>query len=113
MAYLQDFRHMPQKPEEIFRRGQWDCAPGVLLDMADDTLNSWREAHDLFDLLQGDSKEVTVEAFTAMRRLVHRVIRQEILNLETSYTNEAITYALLLRWIDQRQQGLALGEKFE
>ena len=42
------------------------------LDLVDDTLNSWEEAHNAFDRHQGDEPVITNAAFMQMRSLVHQ-----------------------------------------
>lgn len=108
MAYMTHFRTLGNK-KAIFQGGAWgDCDPEVLLDLADDTLNSWKEAHHLFNFYQGNLKTVMYSAFAPMRSLVHSVIGSYLKTTATSYTNEAITYCLLQRWIEVRQQQIRL-----
>lgn len=101
MAYLTTFRKHGVGP------GNWSAIPCAkddpemdrLLDLADATLTSWKEAYDIFQRYQQEQEKVDSTAFFAMRRLVHREIGAQLNNTETSYPNEAITYALLQRWI--------------
>lgn len=110
MAYLTTFRKHGVGP------GNWFAIPCCkhdpeldrLLDLVDGTLNSWKEAHNIFSIWQQDQPKVNSEAFFSMRRLVHKVVRGEIMNTETSWPNEALTYALLERWIAVRQAQLKL-----
>ena len=108
MAYLTTFRKYGVGP------GNWTAIPCAkadpemdrLLDLADATLNSWKEAHDIFNRYQQLQTRVDTNAFFAMRRLVHQVVGEQLCNSETSYGNEAITYALLKRWIEVAQADL-------
>ncbi|MCY1291170.1 hypothetical protein D9M69_451980 [compost metagenome] len=88
-----------------------DNDPDHLLDMADDTLNSWVEAHAVFDIWQGNETRVELDAFDRMKHLVHRVIGPYICNTPSSYPNEAVTYALLQRWIRERQEQLRIDQQ--
>lgn len=45
-------------------------------------------------------------AFTLMKPLVHKVIRDRLMNTVNSYPVEALTYALLERWISVKQAEL-------
>lgn len=84
------------------------------LEVVDATLNSWKEAHEVFDNLQGDEVEVAYAAFVSMRGLVHKVRREQhagSANTYTSWPNEAITWALLTRWISVRQAQLKIDRK--
>lgn len=84
------------------------------LDVVDATLNSWQEAHHVFNQRQGDETVVTNAAFTTMRSLVHKVRREQYAgsaNTCASWPNEAITWALLTRWIKVRQAQLKIDRK--
>ena len=78
----------------------------ILLDEVADTLNSWKEAHDVFNTWQQGQPKVDGHAFTLMKPLVHKVIRDRLMNTVNSYPVEALTYALLERWISVRQAEL-------
>lgn len=86
------------------RSAKHDLELDRLLDLADATLTSWKEAHDVFNRWQQMQTRVDSIAFMEMRRLVHKVIREEICNTATSYPCEAITFALLERWIACRRE---------
>ena len=75
----------------------------ILLDEVDATLNSWSEAHNVFNAWQQDQPKVDAIAFSEMKPLVHKVIRDRLMNTVNSYPVEALTYALLERWIAARQ----------
>lgn len=75
----------------------------ILLDEVDDTLNSWSEAHNVFNAWQQDQPKVDAIAFSEMKPLVHKVIRDRLHNTVNSYPVEALTYALPERWIAARQ----------
>ena len=84
------------------------------LEVVDATLNSWSTAHDVFDQHQGDKEWVSGMAFASMRDLVHKVRRDQYggsANTYTSWPNEAITWALLTRWITVRQAQLKIERK--
>lgn len=112
MAYLSAFRK-----HDV--RGTWSPIPSAqespelnhLLDLADDTLNSWKIAHQIFDRWQGDDRHVNGTAFQLMKAQVHRVIRDALCNTASSYDNEAVTYALLKRWIEVRQEQLKIDRR--
>ena len=48
-------------------------------------------------------KESSSYAFSEMKPLVHKVIRDRLMNTVNSHPVEALTYALLERWIAARQ----------
>lgn len=77
--------------------------PDIVLDEVDATLNSWAEAHDVFNRWQQDHPKVNTTAFLEMRAQVHKVIRDRLMNTVNSYPVEALTYALLDRWISARK----------
>ena len=77
--------------------------PFCVLDEVDATLNSWSEAHNVFNAWQQDQPKVDAIAFSEMKPLVHKVIRDRLMNTVHSYPVEALTYALLERWISVRQ----------
>lgn len=84
------------------------------LDLVDDTLNSWEEAHNAFDRHQGDEPVITNAAFMQMRSLVHKVRKSQYgpgANIETAWPTESITWALLTRWIKVRQAQLKIDRK--
>ena len=98
--YLQEFRANP------VGLGNWNghgmsAELDRLLDVADDTLNSRKGAHDVFDKLQAPSSldRVDLHAFIVMRQLVHKAVGDQIQNSAQSWPNEAVTYALLVRWM--------------
>lgn len=97
--YLTEFR----RGGVVWARAVWDQAappPEVILDEVDATLNSWKEAHSVFNRLQRGKRAVSGAAFTEMRTLVYRVVKHYAMTIETSYPVEAMTYALLQRWIE-------------
>lgn len=83
----------------------WSNGPSadIVLDEVDDTLNSWKEAHDVFNTWQQEQPKVDGNAFSLMKPLVHKVIRDRLCNTVNSYPVEALTYALLERWISARK----------
>lgn len=70
-----------------------------MLDEVDATLNSWKEAHDIFKFHQAGHPQVKAAAFCCMKFWVHKVIKDRLCNAVNSYPVEALTYALLERWI--------------
>lgn len=109
--YLSTFRKHGVGPGNWGTAAWWgrmaDTAD-ILLDEVDDTLNSWKEAHDVFNTWQQEQPKVDAIAFSEMKPLVHKSIRYRLMNTVHSYPVhsypvEALTYALLERWISVRQ----------
>ena len=107
--YLSTFRKHGVGPGNWGTAAWWghmaDSAD-ILLDEVDDTLNSWKEAHGVFNTWQQEQPKVDGHAFTLMKPMVHKVIRDRLHNTANSYPVEALTYALLERWISVRQAEL-------
>lgn len=99
MAYLTRLRRQREEEIHLQVRDANKVEPGALLDMADAALNSWKEAHQVYNRFQRGKKVVNVDAFIHMRLLVHRELGALVRKTAFSYTIEAITYLLLLRWI--------------
>lgn len=99
MSYLTRFRrHHPAANN--WTGGSWSGHnPEHLLTEVDASLNSWKEAHEVFDQHQLGKDKVDRQAFMMMRGLVHKAIRYKIQNTQYSYPIEALTYVLLERWI--------------
>ena len=74
------------------------------LEELDATLNSWEEAHWLFHTYQGDEKQIQVSAYLRFVALTRQVWMGS-----SQYVLEALTYALLERWIEVRQADIAMG----
>lgn len=67
---------------------------------ADAALNSDKQAHDAFEVWQGELPEPTRPAHQAFSRLVHREIGEDLCNGVRSWPVEAIAWALLKVWIE-------------
>lgn len=102
--YLSAFRKHGVGPGNWGSTGWWHGAPhaDIVLDEVDATLNSWVEAHNVFNQYQQNKPEVDGVAFGMMKPLVHKVIRERLRNTVNSYPVEALTYALLEMWIKSR-----------
>lgn len=99
--YLQSFRVCGVGPGNWGGMALWNDAPSadIVLDEIDATLNSWSEAHAVFNTYQAGASTVKLAAFQAMKPLVHKVIHGRLMNTVNSYPVEAFTFALLERWI--------------
>lgn len=75
-----------------------------LFSICDDTLNSWKEAHDTFEQHQGDAKEPATKAHQAFKELCKKALGDEEVS---DYGLDAIAYALLLIWVQCRQADLS------
>lgn len=106
--YLSTFRKHGVGPGNWGTAAWWSGiadSADIILDEVDDTLNSWKEAHDVFNTWQQEQPKVDGIAFGMMKPLVHKVIRDRLCNTVNSYPAEALTYALLERWISARKAG--------
>lgn len=118
--YLQELRAIPAEFQERPWAARRDLHPDLVtfwhdgpkaddvLNEVDDTLNSWKEAHQVFDSFQGARPKVEMRAFQAMKGLVYRVIKDRLQNSMNSWAVEALAYALLVRWIKVRQADLQM-----
>ena len=107
--YLSTFRKHGVGPGNWGTAAWWSGiadSADIILDEVDDTLNSWKEAHDVFNSWQAGQEKVNSHAFTCMKRHVHKVIRDRLCNTVNSYPVEALTYALLERWVSARKAEL-------
>lgn len=107
--YLQKLRELQAGP------GNWptDCTlePAELdrlLDVADATLNSWKEAHEVFDFVKREG--VSPKAMMCMKIMLKDALRCEpaVLN---NYTAEVLTFALLRSWFATHQEELQHASK--
>lgn len=96
--------------------GNWpaDCINGqrmmldLLLQVCNDTMNSWKEVHDDFDELQGYEPEPTPEAFAAFYKHCTRVAHLEG-QTPSKYHVELVAYALLKEWIKYHAAEVKFG----
>lgn len=117
--YLQQLRELD------CRHGHWpgQCDTFMLnncFDIADATLNSWKDAHDAFAMRiekPGDPRFISHGVHYAFTRLVVRAFKDEedssIKSFATNkFPSEAIAYALLVIWIERAltEGGRKLGE---
>lgn len=122
MAYLTELRQIRPGPGNWPKNmALWNDAPhpSIVLDEIDATLNSWAEAHDVFDRLQcrpidlaaGSAlevnQEVTYQAHKAMTHLALRAINDRLMNTASSYPPAVFAWALLELWI--RAKGRPTG----
>ena len=113
--YLQEFRDLPEGKKPWHHSPEWEFwagapRPDLLLDEVDDTLNSWKEAYQVFNAHQAAFSEVKQQAFASMKPLVHKVIADRLQNTVNSWPVEALTYELLRRWIKVEQAERKLRE---
>lgn len=70
-----------------------------LFDVADATLNSWKEAHELFESVKHQG--ISPLSMASMGMLVREALaKQEGWDKLTKYDAEILTYALLREWLD-------------
>jgi len=107
--YLQQLREM-----EV-RHNHWPENSDALrlnncFDIADATLNSWKEAHDAFQRLLAKelagAKNIDVDTHREFTRLVIRAFKDcEDFSMKSFATNkfpsECIAYAVLVAWVEQ------------
>ena len=104
MAYLTELRQIRPGPGNWPKNmALWNDAPhpSIVLDEIDDTLNSWQEAHNLFEYHQ-KGQDIDLEAHRGMATLVHQVIKDRLQNTVTSYPPAVFAWALLERWMIAR-----------
>lgn len=108
--YLQQLRHLDVKP------GKWPGQSDVMMlnacfDIADATLNSWKEAHDAFNArvkIPDDPKQFGQGVHQQFTRLVVKAFKKcEDAGMRSFATNkfpsETLAYAVLVAWIENEE----------
>lgn len=117
--------YLTQLREFGARHNHWPGQCDVMMlnhcfDIADATLNSWKEAHDAFAMRiekAGDPKFIGYGVHYAFTRLVIRAFKEfeeddSVRRFATNkFPSEAIAYALLVQWLerDEADKGYKLG----
>lgn len=109
--YLTQLRHLDVKP------GKWPGREDVLMlnccfDIADATLNSWKEAHDAFNNREkssADPKWFGQDVHRQFTRLVIKAFKDcEDAGTRSFATNkfpsETLAYAVLVAWIENEDK---------
>lgn len=74
-----------------------------LFDVTDATLNSWKEAHEIFATVKHQG--ISPLAMASMGMLVREALaKQEDVEPLTKYDAEILTYALLREWLDAARE---------
>lgn len=81
------------------------------LTRADAVLNSEETAHKVFSKFQGDNEKVHYDCFCRFVRLVKKAVTDFDEDGLGKYALEAVTYALLLQWIEVRQAQLKIDRE--
>ena len=100
--YLTECRkHDPGPGRWFFQEGRVSGSADLdrLFESADAALNSWVQAHNAFEALQGEHPEPLGAAHQRFRQLVHQAIGEELCNGSASWPVCAIAWALLKVWI--------------
>jgi len=109
--YLQQLRHLDVRP------GKWPGTTDVLMlnccfDIADATLNSWKEAHDAFNSRPkavADHKWIYPSLHSEFTQLVIKAFKDcEDCGMRHFATNkfpsETLAYAVLVAWIENEDK---------
>ena len=107
--YLQELRHLDVKP------GKWPGNENVWMynrcfEIADATLNSWKEAHDAFnsrERRESDPKWVGQAVHQRFTQLVIKAFKDvyDVRDWATNkFPSETLAYAVLVAWIENEDK---------